>query len=110
MKILLLSNSSRCAVAVADYELLPSVDILYRGTTDVHTTRVNLLIAVMGVEDIVQMSFLVVEWGSVPTAYKVAWKLQYWVVRQLLPRTANVGCRGTADTIFLACVAIARVE
>ena len=44
---------SRSEVAVADRDLLSPVDIVDGGATYVHTARMNLLLAVMGVENIV---------------------------------------------------------
>lgn len=75
-----LSYHSRSDVAVADKELLPLVYVFDICPTYIHAARMNLILAVVCVENIVQATSFVVERGSVTTPYKVARELKYRVV------------------------------
>ena len=54
---------------------------LYCHTGDIHAARMYLLLAVVGVEHIVQFASLVEEWCAVTYAYQPFRELENWVLR-----------------------------
>ena len=83
---------------------------LYCHTGNIHTTRVNLILAVVGVEHIVQFASLVVERCAVTYAYQPFRELENWIFGQFAPRTSYVVRYGTTNAVVVALVTIARIE